>query len=178
MFRVSIAVVLVLSFMATQVGGASLEWSIPTLQRFNYEGGARLPPAFVILLIALTIYHAAPKAEAIRAGIQSVRKGQSEAASALGLHWGRRMRLVLLPQAMRAIVPPLISGWLSVTRNASLGIVIGYPELVGLFMHTSLNQFGHAVEIIVMVMGFYMALSLLIAGLLNIYNKRVAAIDD
>ncbi len=177
LFWASIAILPIVPAMLAWVAGVSFEWSVPVLGQYNYEGGVRLPPPFVIVLIGLTIYHSAHKAEAIRAGIQSVRKGQIEAAGALGLRRGQMMALVLIPQAMRAIVPPLITGWLSVTRNASLGIAVGYPELVGLFMQTSLNQFGHAVEIVAMVMGFYMALSLLISGLLNVYNRRVAIID-
>ena len=172
-FLVSLGVVLAFPGAVFLATGAPLGWQVPALQTFNFEGGVRLPPAFVILLIALTVYHSAEKAEAVRAGIQSVPKGQLEAAHALGLGGGLSMRLVLLPQAMRAIVPPLISGWLGVTRNASLGIAIGYPELVGLFMQTALNQAGHAIEIVAMTMGFYMLLSFLIALLLNAYDRRM-----
>ena len=125
------------------------------------------------MLVALSIYHSAHKAETIRAGIQSVDKAQPEAGHSIGLNRGQAIWLVLIPQAMRAIVPPMLTGWLSVTRNASLGIVVAYPELVGMFMQTSLNQIGHAVEIVAMVMGFYMLLSLLLSLVLNAYNKRV-----
>jgi general L-amino acid transport system permease protein len=153
--------------------GAPLDWQAPILEWFNYMGGVYLPVSFVTMLVALSIYHAAHKAEAVRAGIQSVHKGQMEAAQTIGLGRGQAIRLVLIPQAMRAIIPPLLTGWLSVTRSASLGIVVAYPELVGMFMQTSLNQIGHAVEIVAMVMGFYMAVSLLISLLLNAYNRRV-----
>ena len=153
--------------------GAPLDWQLPVLERFNYQGGAYLPISFVTMLVALSIYHSGHKAEAVRAGIQSVHKGQMEAAQTVGLSRGQAIRLVLIPQAMRAIIPPLLTGWLSVTRSASLGIVVAYPELVGMFMQTSLNQIGHAVEIVAMVMGFYMLVSLLISLLLNTYNKRV-----
>jgi general L-amino acid transport system permease protein len=157
--------------------GAPLDWQIPTLGRFNFAGGVFLPVSFATMFVALSIYHSAQKAETIRAGIQSVDKGQIEAGRSIGLRWGQTIRLVLIPQAMRAIVPPMLTGWLSVTRNASLGIVVAYPELVGMFMQTSLNQVGHAVEIVAMVMGFYMLLSLLLSLILNLYNKRVQIID-
>lgn len=153
--------------------GAPLEWEAPRLEQFNYQGGVHLPVSFATMLIALSIYHSAHKAETIRAGIQSVDKGQLEAGYSIGLQRGQAMWLVLVPQAMRAIIPPMITGWLSVTRNSSLGIVVAYPEMVGMFMQTSLNQVGHAVEIVAMVMGFYMLLSLLISLLLNAYNKRI-----
>ncbi len=157
--------------------GAPLDWEVPSLERFNFQGGVHLPVSFATMLIALSIYHSAHKAETIRAGIQSVDKGQLEAGLSIGLHRGQTIWLVLIPQAMRAIVPPMLTGWLSVTRNASLGIVVAYPELVGLFMQTSLNQIGHAVEIVAMVMGFYMLLSLLLSLILNAYNKRVLIIE-
>ena len=159
-------------FLAT---GAPLGWEIPALGDYNYAGGVRLPPTFVTLFVTLSLYHSAHKAETVRAGIQSVDDGQLEAARALGLHTGQTLRLILVPQAMRAIIPPLISGWLGAMRNTSLGIAVGYPELVGLFMHTSLNQSGHAVEIVAMTMGFYMLLSSLIALALNAYDKRLRA---
>ena len=153
--------------------GAPLDWQVPNLERFNFQGGVFLPVSFATMLVALSIYHSAHKAETIRAGIQSVDKGQLEAGHSIGLNRGQAIWLVLIPQAMRAIVPPMLTGWLSVTRNASLGIVVAYPELVGMFMQTSLNQIGHAVEIVAMVMGFYMLLSLLLSLILNAYNKRV-----
>ena len=157
--------------------GAPLDWQVPTLEKFNFAGGVFLPVSFATMFVALSIYHSAQKAETIRAGIQSVDKGQIEAGRSIGLRWGQTIRLVLIPQAMRAIVPPMLTGWLSVTRNASLGIVVAYPELVGMFMQTSLNQVGHAVEIVAMVMGFYMLLSLLLSLILNLYNKRVQITD-
>jgi general L-amino acid transport system permease protein len=153
--------------------GTTLLWDVPILQQFNYQGGFYLPISFATLLITLTIYHSAHKAETIRAGIQSVDKGQLEAGLSIGLKRGQVIRLILIPLALRAIIPPMLSGWLSVTRNASLGIVVAYPELVGMFMQTSLNQAGHAVEIVAMVMGFYLLLSLLMSLLVNAYNKRV-----
>jgi general L-amino acid transport system permease protein len=157
--------------------GMPLDWDIPKLEGFNFVGGASLPPSFMALLIALTIYHAAHMAETVRAGILSVNRGQDEAARALGLRKSRAMSLVIIPQAMPAIVPSMISNWMSAVKNSSLAIAIGYPDLVSLFMQTSLNQAGYAVELVGMTMGFYMFVSLTISWLLNIYNKRVQLVE-
>ena len=159
------------------VTGWPLGWDIPTLQGFNYQGGFSLPPSFLALLLSLTIYHAAHLAESVRAGILSVNKGQTEAALAIGLKPGRAMALIIIPQAMRAIVPPMISLWMNVVKNSSLAIAIGYSDLVALFMQTALNQAGYAVEMVGMTMAFYMFISLSISGLLNIYNKRVQLVE-
>ena len=159
------------------VTGSPLGWDIPTLQGFNFKGGFSVPPAFLALLVSLTIYHAAHLAEAVRAGILSVNKGQTEAALAIGLRANRAMALVIIPQAMRAIVPPMISLWMNVVKNSSLAIAIGYSDVVALFMQTALNQAGYAVEMVGMTMAFYMFISLSISGLLNIYNKRVQLVE-
>ncbi|MFQ5466923.1 MAG: ABC transporter permease subunit, partial [Kiloniellaceae bacterium] len=148
-----------------------------TLQGFNFKGGFSLPPAFLALLVALTIYHAAHLAESVRAGILSVNKGQTEAALAIGLRPNRAMALIIIPQAMRAIVPPMISLWMNVVKNSSLAIAIGYSDVVALFMQTALNQAGYAVEMVGMTMAFYMFISLSISGALNIYNKRVQVVE-
>ncbi len=157
--------------------GSPMDWDIPTLQGFNYKGGFSLPPAFLALLVSLTFYHAAHLAESVRAGILSVNKGQTEAALAIGLKPGRAMALVIIPQAMRAIVPPMISLWMNVVKNSSLAIAIGYSDVVALFMQTALNQAGYAVEMVGMTMAFYMFISLSISGVLNIYNKRVQLVE-
>lgn len=157
--------------------GMPLSWDIPTLQGFNFAGGTSLPPAFLALLVALSIYHAAQIAEAVRAGILSVNRGQKEAALSIGLKPSRIMARVIIPQAMPAIVPPLISQWMTVVKNSSLAIAIGYADIVSLFMQTTLNQIGHAVELVGMTMAFYMFISLSISGLLNIYNKRVQLVE-
>lgn len=161
-------------FFAT---GAPLSWDIPILEGFNFVGGATLPPAFLALFVALTIYHAAHLAESVRAGILSVSTGQHDAARAIGLRENRVLSLVVIPQAMPAIVPPMISLWMNVVKNSSLAIAIGYPDLVAVFMSTSLNQVGHAIEIVGMTMAFYMFISLVISGLLNLYNKRVQLVE-
>ena len=139
-------------FLAT---GSPLEWEYPTLKGFNFQGGGKVPPAFCALMIALVAYHASHIAESVRAGILSIGKGQTEAAYSLGIKPSWTMRLIIIPQAMRAIVPLLISIWGAVVKNSSLAIAIGYPDLVAVFMQTSLNQSGHAIEIVAMVMIFY-----------------------
>jgi general L-amino acid transport system permease protein len=172
-FLPSAALIVLLPGMVYLVTGSPLDWDLPVLEGFNFVGGATLPPAFLALFVALTIYHAAHLAESVRAGILSVSSGQSDAAMAIGLRNSKVMSLVIIPQAMPAIVPPMISLWMNVVKNSSLAIAIGYPDLVAVFMQTSLNQAGHAIEIVGMTMAFYMFVSLTISGLLNIYNKRV-----
>lgn len=159
-----------LVFLAT---GSPLSFDLAELKGFNFVGGSSVPPAFCALLLALVIYHSAYMAEAVRAGILSVSHGQTEASYSLGLRPGKTLRLVIIPQAMRAVVPPMISNWMNVVKNSSLAIAIGYPDLVAVFMQTSLNQSGHAIEIVAMVMLFYMSVSLSISMALNYYNKLV-----
>ena len=172
-FPASLAIIIVVPTIVYYASGSTLNWDVPTLQGFNFAGGGALPPAFLALLIALVSYHAAHLAEAVRAGILSVSKGQTEAALAIGLRQNKAMSLIIIPQAMRAIVPPMISLWMNVVKNSSLAIAIGYSDVVALFMQTALNQAGYAVEMVGMTMAFYMFISLSISGLLNIYNKRV-----
>lgn len=157
--------------------GASLVMEVPVLQRFNFVGGLQLPPEFVALAFGLTIYTASFIAETVRGGIQAVSRGQTEAAQSLGLKDGDRLRLVIVPQAMRVIVPPLTSQYLNLTKNSSLGAAIGYPELVNVFAGTSLNQTGRAIECIAMVMLVYLTLSLLTSAIMNWYNARVSLVE-
>ena len=147
------------------------------LNRFNFTGGLELPPEFVALLFGLTIYTAAFIAETVRGGIQAVSHGQTEAAQSLGLKEGDRLRLVIVPQAMRVIIPPLTSQYLNLTKNSSLGAAIGYPELVNVFAGTALNQTGRAIECIAMTMAVYLILSLLTSAIMNWYNARVALVE-
>ncbi len=175
-FRVlgpGLAILIILPLAIYYATGAPLDWDVPALKGFNYRGGFKVPPAFLALLVALTIYHSSYLAETVRAGILSVHKGQTEAAYSVGLRPGRTLWLVIIPQAMRAIVPPLISLWMNVVKNSSLAVAIGYPDVVALFMQTSLNQSGYAIEIVALTMLFYMTVSLSISGLLNLYNRRV-----
>ncbi len=159
-----------LTFMAT---GQPLDWERPVLDGYNYRGGVHVPPAFLALVVSLSLYQAAHLAESVRAGIQSVPKGLSEAARSIGLHPLPALRLVVIPLGMRAIVPPMISSWISAVKNTSLAAAIGYSDLVAVFQGTSINQSGHAVEIVAMTMGFFMTVSLVLSALLNLYNKRM-----
>jgi len=176
-FSASMGLLIVVPGIVYLATGSPLDWDIPSLQGFNFKGGFSLPPAFLALLVALVFYHAAQLAEAVRAGILSVETGQSDAALSIGLTQNRVLALVIIPQAMRAIVPPMISLWMNVVKNSSLAIAIGYSDVVALFMQTALNQAGYAVEMVGMTMAFYMFVSLSISGVLNIYNKRVQLVE-
>jgi general L-amino acid transport system permease protein len=158
-------------FLAT---GAPLHWDIPELKGFNFGGGLTVIPELFALTLALSIYTAAFIAETVRSGIQAVSHGQTEAASALGLSHARTLRLVVIPQAMRVIIPPLTSQYLNLTKNSSLAVAIGYPDLVAVFAGTTLNQTGQAVEIIAITMAVYLTLSLLISLFMNWYNAKMA----
>ncbi|MFT6403870.1 MAG: general L-amino acid transport system permease protein [Marinomonas primoryensis] len=151
----------------------SLSLSIPTLQGFNFSGGAFLPASFGAAFVAMTVYRSAAIAETVRAGMQSIDRGQSEAAFTIGFSRVQSLRLILIPQAIRSIIPPMTNSWLAATKDSSLAVAIGFPELVSVFMQTSMNQTGRAIEIIFMVMGFYIFISLLISYLLNKYNDSV-----
>ncbi|PCI06061.1 MAG: amino acid ABC transporter permease [Hyphomicrobiales bacterium] len=172
-----VAMIIILPGLVFLMTGSPLTWDIPKIDGFNFTGGASLPRAFIALLAALIIYHSAYLAEAVRAGVLSVNKGQTEAALASGLRQNQVLRMVVIPQAMPAIVPPMISLWMNVVKNSSLATAIGYADLVAVYMQTSLNTAGHAVEIVGMTMGFYMVVSLTISFLLNIYNKRVQLVE-
>lgn len=148
-------------------------WDVPRLTGFNFVGGHAATPEFVALLLGLTVYTAAFIAEIVRAGIEGVARGQFEAAAALGLKPGQTMRLVILPQARRIILPPLIGEYQALTKNSSLAIAIGFSELMAV-TNTTINQTGQAVEGIALMMAIYLALSLLIAAALNWYNARAA----
>lgn len=154
--------------------GMPLHWSIPALHGFNFGGGMAFIPELGALLLALTMFTAAFIAEIVRSGIESVNKGQREAASALGLRPGRSLRLVIIPQALRVIIPQLTTQYLDLFKNSSLATAIGYPDLVAVFMGTTLNQTGRAVEIVAMTMGVYLSISLLISLGMNFYNQRIA----
>jgi general L-amino acid transport system permease protein len=176
-FRVAILLVIGLPLLAAVVTGFPMTWEIPELKGFNFTGGIVIQPEFVALLLALSLYTAAFIAEIVRAGIQSVSHGQTEAAYAVGLRPGITLRLVIIPQALRVIVPPLTSQYLNLTKNSSLAVAIGYPDLVSVFTGTVLNQTGQAVEVIVITMLVYMTISLIIAGYMNWYNRRIALIE-
>lgn len=153
--------------------GAPLEWNRPALSGFNFTGGAMLSPEFAALLAGLTIYTAAFIAEIVRAGVLAVDQGQFEAADSLGLPRWRAMRLVILPQALRLVVPPLTSQYLNLTKNSSLAVAIGYPDLVSI-ANTTMNQTGQAIEGIGIIMAVYLTISLSISAFMNWYNARIA----
>jgi general L-amino acid transport system permease protein len=157
-------------------GGDPVRWDIPVLQAFNFKGGVQLTPEFAALLIGLVMYTAAFIAEVVRAGIQSVSLGQLEAARAIGLNASQVLGLVIFPQALRVIIPPLISQYLNLTKNSSLAFFIGYPELfsIGRIM---INQAGRAVPVFAMIMGSYLVMSLLTSTVLNIYNRRIQFVE-
>ena len=157
--------------------GASMSWDMPVLKGFNFKGGIVIIPELAALLFALTIYTAAFIAEVVRAGIESVSKGQKEAAAALGLRPGRLLRLVVIPQAMRVIIPPLTNQYLNLIKNSSLATAIGYPDLVNVFAGTTLNQTGQAVEVIAMTMAVYLLISLTVSVLMNTYNRYTALVE-
>jgi general L-amino acid transport system permease protein len=159
------------------VGANPISFEVPEQSRFNLRGGMQLLPEFVALLAGLTIYTGAFIAEVVRAGILAVSKGQTEAASALGLRPGPVLRLVVVPQAMRVIVPPLTSQYLNLTKNSSLAVAIGYPDLAQVFMGTVLNQTGQALEVIAITMAVYLTISLVTSFFMNIYNRRVAIVE-
>ncbi len=173
----AIGLVIAMPTLVFLVLGAPLTFDYPELQGFNFKGGYELTPEFVSLLLALSIYTAAFIAEVVRAGILSVSHGQTEAAFALGLKRSWTLRLIIIPQAMRVIIPPLTSQYLNLTKNSSLAAAIAYPDLVLVFAGTALMQTGQAVEIIAMTMAVYLTLSLLISGFMNWYNKKSALVE-
>ena len=169
----AIAIVLLVPLTVHLAIGAPLGWEVPELKGFNYVGGVSVPPSFCALIVALSVYTSCFIAEIVRSGIQSVSKGQLEAAGARNLPSGWTLRRVVLPLAMRVIIPPLISQYLNVTKNSSLAIAIGFPDLVSVWMNTSLNQSGRAIPIVAMTMAFYCSVSLFVSMIMNVYNKRV-----
>jgi general L-amino acid transport system permease protein len=176
-FWMCLGLVIGLPLVVLIVSGFPVNFDVPALKGFNFRGGAQIPASMMGLLAALTFYTGAFIAENVRAGIQAVSHGQTEAASALGIRPGKTMRLVIIPQAMRVIVPPVTSQYLNLTKNSSLAIAIGYPDLVNVFTGISLNQTGKALEIIAMTMLVYLTISLLISLFMNWYNTKVALVE-
>ena len=176
-FWVGLAILLVIPTLCALIFGAPLHWEMPELKGFNFVGGWVLIPELLALTLALTVYTAAFIAEIVRSGIKSVSHGQTEAARSLGLRNGPTLRKVIIPQALRVIIPPLTSQYLNLAKNSSLAAGIGYPEMVSLFAGTVLNQTGQAIEVIAITMSVYLAISISIALLMNWYNKRIALIE-
>ncbi|WP_407295708.1 amino acid ABC transporter permease [Stutzerimonas zhaodongensis] len=176
-FSASVALFIAIPTVCSVLMGAPFLWEVPELQRFNIRGGWVVIPELVSIVLALAIYTAAFIGETVRAGIQSVSHGQTEAAASLGLRPGRVLRLVIIPQAMRVIIPPLTSQYLNLAKNSSLAAAIGYPDMVSLFAGTVLNQTGQAIETMAITMSVYLAISISISLLMNWYNKRIALIE-
>jgi len=172
-----LAMVIIFPLLAHLAFGAAMHWDVPTLRGFNFRGGFALIPELAALTLALSVYTSSFIAEVIRAGIQSVPHGQSEAARSLGLPNPVTLRQIIIPQAMRVIIPPLTSQYLNIVKNSSLAAAIGYPDMVSLFAGTVLNQTGQAIETIAITMGVYLIISLLISLLMNIYNRKIRLIE-
>ena len=172
-FLINSALIIFTPIIFYYIMGMPIEFEIPVLKGFNFKGGMVVRPEFIGMLLGLSIYTAAFISETVRSGIISVSKGQREASQALGLKNNLVMRLIIIPQALRVIIPPLTSQYLNLTKNSSLGIAIGYADLVHGFGGISLNQTGRAIEIMMMVMLTYLTISLIISLLMNIYNKSV-----
>ena len=169
----SLAIFFVPTLVAFFVLGAPIGLEYPELQGFNFGGGIKIGAPLAALWFALSIYTGAFIAENVRAGILAVSHGQTEAASALGLRPGRVMNLVVLPQALRVIIPPLISQYLNITKNSSLAILVGYADITATLGGITLNQTGRAIECVLLLMLFYLVISLLISLFMNIYNNSV-----
>ena len=176
-FTVGLAILILLPAIVFVVTGMPATFEFPQLQGFNFVGGTQIKPEFMALLLGLTLYTATYIGEIVRAGILAVAHGQTEASYALGLRPGTALRLVIIPQALRVIIPPLTSQYLNLTKNSSLAVAVGYPDLVSVFSGTVLNQTGQAVEVIVITMLVYLAISLATSGFMNWFNQRVALVE-
>jgi general L-amino acid transport system permease protein len=159
------------------LGVVDLQWNFPEIGRFNLRGGFEILPEFVALLVGLVVYTAAFIAEVVRAGIQSVSAGQTEAAAALGLHRRQVLKLVVIPQAKRVIIPPLTNQYLNLTKNSSLAVAIGYPDFAQIFTGSVLNLTGQAVEVVAITLAVYLMISLVTAWVMNLYQARVALVQ-
>jgi len=175
-FRAGLAAILGAGLVGWAIGGAPISISVPELAGFNFRGGMTLTPEFAAVLLGLTIYTAGFIAEIVRSGILAVSHGQTEAAHALGLRRNQVLRLVVLPQAMRIIIPPMTTQYLNLTKNSSLAVAVGYPDLVSIG-NTTLNQTGQAIEAISIFMAVYLSLSLGISLFMNWYNSHIALVE-
>ncbi len=174
--KVGLALILGLPFVGWLLGGAPTELDYPELRGFNFVGGITMSPEFAALLIGLALYSSAFVAEIVRSGIQAVPSGQTEAASSIGLRNSLVLRLVILPQALRVIVPPMTSTYLNLMKNSSLAVAIGYPDIVSV-VNTTLNQTGQAIEGVAIIMAAYLTVSLSISFFMNWYNRHIALVE-
>ena len=175
---ISLGLIVLLPLLSFIIGGVTLSFELPVLKQlsitsFTYEGGVGLPPELIALTLALSLYTATFVAECVRAGIQGIGKGQKEAAASIGLNSNQILKLVVMPQALRIIIPPTTNQYLNLTKNSSLAAAIAYPDLVLVFAGTALMQTGKAIEIVSITMLTYLSLSLAIAALMNWYNKKI-----
>lgn len=176
-FLINFAAVVVVPWLIYFLLGSPIEWDVPALKGFNFKGGMVIRPEFIALWLALSLYTAAFIGENVRSGIMAVSHGQSEAAHALGISKGRTLRLVVIPQALRVIIPPLNSQYLNLAKNSSLAIAIGYMDVVATIGGISLNQTGREMECMLIVMGIYLVLSLLISSVMNWFNDRIRLVE-
>lgn len=174
--RVALALMIAFPVLAFFISGSSMTLDMPELKGFNFVGGITMSPEFTALVLGLIIYTSAFVAEVVRSGIQAVPQGQWEAAQAIGLSRARVLRLVVLPQALRVIIPPMTSQYLNLTKNSSLAVAIGYPDIVSV-VNTTLNQTGQAIEGILIIMAAYLTVSLSISVFMNWYNRRIALVE-
>ena len=176
-FGTALLAILGLPLVVFLASGSPLSVDYPVLRGFNFQGGITVQPELIALWLGLATYTASFIAEIVRSGIQGVPKGQTEAAQALGLSRGQTLRLVVIPQAARIVIPPLTSQYLNLTKNSSLAVAIGYPDFVSVFAGTVLNQTGQAVEVILMTMGVFLLISLVTSLLMNWFNRRMAVVE-
>lgn len=176
-FWTSLAILIAVPALTFFATGSPMSFSYPELQGFNFVGGVDIKPELMALVLGLVLYTAAFIAEIVRAGILSVAHGQSEASYALGVRPGTTLRLIIIPQAMRVIIPPLTNQFLNLTKNSSLAVAVGYPDLVSVFSGTALNQTGRAVEIVSLTMSVYLTFSLLTSAFMNWFNRRIALME-
>jgi general L-amino acid transport system permease protein len=173
----TVAIAIGVPVAALVASGGPFAFDYPQLGRYNVEGGAEILPEFVALLLGLSIYTAAFIAEVVRAGLMAVSRGQTEAGQALGLRRMQTLRLIVIPQAMRVIIPPLTNQYLNLTKNSSLAVAIGYPDLVQIFAGSVLNITGQAIEVVVITMAVYLSFSLVTSLVMNVYNARFAVVE-
>jgi len=178
-FLISLSIFVGLPLLIFSAGGFDLSFSLPVLKQlaktsYTYEGGMGIPPELTALTLALTLYTATFIAENVRAGIQGIGKGQKEAAASIGLTTGQVLKLVIMPQALRIIIPPTTNQYLNLTKNSSLAAAIAYPDLVLVFAGTAMMQTGRAIEIVAITMATYLSISLAISLFMNWYNKQIA----
>lgn len=176
-FWIGLAAIIGVPLIAFFILGGPISWDVPELKGFNFQGGMVIRPEFIALLLALSLYTAAFIGEIVRAGILGVHYGQTEASYALGINRGRTLSLVVIPQALRIIVPPLTSQYLNLTKNSSLAVAIGYMDIVATIGGISLNQTGREMECMIIVLLLYLTMSLVISSIMNWYNRRIKLVE-